>query len=143
MRPYGCATMIETSCMVPCATSHSELLIDCIDPDHCLLVVCSIAHLKEALCTGTTGMHDTLGDTLPVKVCKLLRQLVVLQQNGPTHSSCQRVVVVPDWRTRVGGPVRRVVCRAGTNLCGGDGLRTRTAVVLQACLKASDTIQNA
>lgn len=36
---------------------------------------------KETLCASSTSVDNTFGDPFPVKVCKLLHQMVILQQN--------------------------------------------------------------
>jgi hypothetical protein len=34
--------------------------------------------LKETLCSGTPSMHHPLRNTLPIKLCELLNQVIVL-----------------------------------------------------------------
>ena len=94
-----------------------------------------VGHLKEALGGSAHSVHNALGDSLPVKVGDLLHQLVVLQQQWACRlktvkqrsaakvsqkrktrtpvSHGDRVVVVPYRRARIGGPIGRVVGRAG------------------------------
>lgn len=40
-------------------------------------------HLKEALGASTTGVHDSLGNSLTVELGELLNKLIVLQKNRP------------------------------------------------------------
>ena len=43
------------------------------------------AHLKETLGCSTTSVYHTLRNALPVKLCKLLNQVVILQK----HWACR------------------------------------------------------
>ena len=43
-------------------------------------------NLKETLGSSTTSMHNPLRNALPVKLCKLLDQVVVFQQ----HRACNQ-----------------------------------------------------
>lgn len=44
----------------------------------------NITDLEETLCSGTPGVHHPLRNTLPVELCKLLNQVIVLEQ----HRTC-------------------------------------------------------
>uniref|UniRef100_A0A0A9F9M3 Cat1 n=1 Tax=Arundo donax TaxID=35708 RepID=A0A0A9F9M3_ARUDO len=63
-----------------------------------------MSDLKETLGTGSPCMNNTFRDTFPVKLSKLLNQMVVLKEDRPSLSDGEGRVVVPDGGARVGGP---------------------------------------
>lgn len=73
-----------------------------------------VRYFEESFRRCPTGVHYTLGDTLAMKVGKLLDQGIVLQQDWPAHANSQAVVVVVDRVTLVISPVdaieRRIRC---------------------------------
>lgn len=52
--------------------------------------------LEIAVCQDAPGVHDTLGDALPVEVADLLQELVVLQRGGAPGTDRALVLVVVD-----------------------------------------------
>jgi len=68
-----------------------------------------VSNLKETLADGTACVHDTLRDAFTIELSKLLNEVVVLQQDGTTGAKSQRVVVVENGSTLVGGPERGIV----------------------------------
>jgi len=42
---------------------------------------------KETLCTCPPCMNNTLWDALPIKIGKLLNQMIILQENGTCHGN--------------------------------------------------------
>ena len=56
-----------------------------------------------AMGTGTTGVHDALGDALATETLQLLQQLHVLQQGRAVGSGGLGILVVADRRAIVAG----------------------------------------
>lgn len=67
-----------------------------------------MSHLKEPLGTGSPRMNNTFRDTFPVKLRKLFNQMVILKEDRSSLPDGEGVVVVPDGRAGVGGPVAGV-----------------------------------
>jgi hypothetical protein len=68
-------------------------------------LILEAAHLKKALGGGAACMHHTLRNALAIKVCELLNEMVVLQQNGAALPNGKGGVVIPHWQSLIGGHV--------------------------------------
>ena len=64
--------------------------------------ICSKTHLKISEGPSPLGMDNSLWDPLPVEVCELLYEDMILEQQRPPRSHAEAVELVPHW-----GPVSR------------------------------------
>jgi hypothetical protein len=55
-----------------------------------------VSHLEVAVSTGSLGVDDSLGDSLSVKLGELVNQVEVLEEDGSSGASGDRVLVVVD-----------------------------------------------
>ena len=58
---------------------------------------------KEAVRSCTFGVHDSLGNALPVELGELVDEVEILKEDGTFGSSSHRVLVVVDGRAGTGG----------------------------------------
>ena len=50
--------------------------------------------LKETLCTSAPGMDNTFWDTFPIKICKLLHKMIILQQNWTCQKASSNINIL-------------------------------------------------
>jgi hypothetical protein len=90
---------------IPQCLRASTLMHDCGEPNNNWglntrstekISTCEVRNimsdLKKSLGTGSPCMNDTFRDTLPVKLCKLFNQMIVLKEDRACrlkNSSCQ------------------------------------------------------
>jgi hypothetical protein len=51
--------------------------------------------------TCSFGMNHTFRDAFSVKMGQLVNQVIVLKENGSIGISCQRILIVWDWVTKL------------------------------------------
>mmetsp|Transcript_13876 Transcript_13876/g.28436 ORF Transcript_13876/g.28436 Transcript_13876/m.28436 type:complete len:222 (+) Transcript_13876:1148-1813(+) len=60
---------------------------------------------ENTLCGGPASVYHTFWDPFPVEICKLLDQMIVLQQNRTTRTHRQRVLVIRNRSPRICRPI--------------------------------------
>src|SRR4029077_11648838 len=66
----------------------------------------ALQRLEIAVRAAAAGMNDSLGNALVVEMGDLLAQDEILEQRGAARAALERVLIVRDRRTLIGGECR-------------------------------------